>query len=378
MGQMAMSARLRVLGLTLLLAGACQGSGRPVPAGGGPSADGEGGPDADGVGGPSTDGGGTTPGGIEVLASVPYYSSCDPSDLVLSDDHVFAVGDENETIFAVPKSGGPKVKVGNGGDQGRITRLAIDSGYLYWAYEGTPGQGHDLHRVPVHDAREATVETRSFDMIRDDSLVAISGGVSWVGTITTSFDVQVPYGLYQLTSFDAAPQLLRQSAVGEGFGPLLADAEAFYFGDASGWVRVERTAPDGPVTVLAPATGSPAGLAVLDDQRVYWIDQAMVPDQALRTVPKLGGEVVVLASHLGMQPWQLAADDTHLYVAGPVPGGSDRGQVARVPKAGGAVEVLVDESPWPSAVAVDATHVYWTTASDGGSNTGQLKRMPKP
>jgi hypothetical protein len=115
-------------------------------------------------------------------------------------------------------------------------------------------------------------------------------------------------------------------------------------------------------------------LVVLDDERLYWVDAQVM----LKSVPKRGGEVTVLASRLGLGALQLAADDTHLYLAGQSGGGGERGQVARVPKAGGAVEVLVDESPVPTAVAVDGTHVYWTTSGQDGNNTGQLKRMPKP
>ena len=131
-------------------------------------------------------------------------------------------------------------------------------------------------------------------------------------------------------------------------------------------------------------------------------------EPALKRVPLGGGTVQTLYHSCTFDPYQLAADDTHVYFADwhddkikriPVAGGAptvvtsgsslilhrglaldsthvywgDHAGIRRLPKAGGAVQVLAADTQ-SVKLAVDGTHVYWSV---WGSGTGQVRRVAK-
>lgn len=69
---------------------------------------------------------------------------------------------------------------------------------------------------------------------------------------------------------------------------------------------------------------------------------------------------------------QLAIDATHVYwtAADDAALPTKLGRIMRVPKGGGAKEILADQQPGAYGVAIDAGFVYWTTST-------AIKRIPK-
>jgi hypothetical protein len=120
----------------------------------------------------------------------------------------------------------------------------------------------------------------------------------------------------------------------------------------------------------------------VDATHIYWISQGSRsdglapwrPDGRLARVPKGGGAVEVLAQGLA-GPYSLELDATHVYFT--IAGGTDPPPTAgfgirRVPKAGGAVEVVERERA-ATYLALDQDFVYFTETAE----TGGVRRVPK-
>ncbi len=136
---------------------------------------------------------------------------------------------------------------------------------------------------------------------------------------------------------------------------------------------------------------SSAGFAlanvVLDTNAVYWFDYNAAQGftgGALRSVPKSGGAVTVLASGLGGVN-AFAVDGTALYWT-EFNIGSGGGSVKKVSKSSGAVTVLATGFPmqengqpspfdvfFPGGIALDANFVYWSEGVGGSA----IRRVPK-
>jgi hypothetical protein len=119
-------------------------------------------------------------------------------------------------------------------------------------------------------------------------------------------------------------------------------------------------APDAaPVVLVAGDAVECYGIAV-DGTDVYWTG---AETGLIQKVSKLGGAPVTLATT--SNPRGLALDDAYVYWAAD-------GGIARVPKAGGAPEMLGAATGFPWFIAVDDTSAYWTTYTGG-----DLMRVPK-
>ena len=113
----------------------------------------------------------------------------------------------------------------------------------------------------------------------------------------------------------------------------------------------------GPPVLLA-TQGSGHGTVVLaDDAHVYW---GQFYGRVAR-VPKAGGAVEEVANLV--RTFALAQDDEYLYAADYDPEGAVH--VVRIPKAGGPPQALARTSRSADirGIAVDDEHVYWTDAS---------------
>ncbi|MEZ4220129.1 MAG: DUF5050 domain-containing protein [Polyangiaceae bacterium] len=156
-----------------------------------------------------------------------------------------------------------------------------------------------------------------------------------------------------------------------------------------------------PATLWTEAQATPTRLA-LDATHVYFVD---FNNGAVRSVPKLGGPAVLLAS--GKNATRVAVDGSYVYFTNgsqaeinrvPTLGGTTElvatlpqvatgltvdttyvyssetaatGRIHRIPEGGGVPTVLATSS-WPIDLAVNSTHVYWPSYE----NNGALRRVP--
>jgi hypothetical protein len=137
-----------------------------------------------------------------------------------------------------------------------------------------------------------------------------------------------------------------------------------------------------------PATAGFALLdIIIDEDTVYWFEYDATQGQtggSLKSFPKSGGAVTILASSLGGVN-AIATDGTDLYWT-EFDIGSGDGSVNKVPKGGGAVTILASGFPlaegggtslfdvyFPKGIALDASYVYWGEQV----GLGAIRRVPK-
>lgn len=122
--------------------------------------------------------------------------------------------------------------------------------------------------------------------------------------------------------------------------------------DPSAGRVVKKFVPEGVCDAIA-----------VDETNIFWsvryeLHRASLP----------GGSAIKTA-HVG-SPKHLALSGAAVYLARE--DSRDSWQIGRVPKTGGAVEVLLDQLPEVSSLAVDDTHVYWVSRSAGTLSRASL------
>jgi hypothetical protein len=105
---------------------------------------------------------------------------------------------------------------------------------------------------------------------------------------------------------------------------------------------------------------------------------ADVLDGAIARVPVAGGTVEVIAPRQFL-PNELAVDATHVYwtTRGVPPNYRDGSNVFRVPKAGGPIQQLAEFQENAEDIAVNDTHVFWVN-SGAYVRTGAIMKLAKP
>lgn len=120
------------------------------------------------------------------------------------------------------------------------------------------------------------------------------------------------------------------------------------------------TTPPPAGTILATGPRHPFDV-VVDETHVYWVTCEQFADlSTILRVPKSGGPYETLATY-PLRIYNIAIDDGHVYA--PIWGDDGiegTGELGRVPLAGGAMEILIDDISWPYLAAVDAAHVYFS------------------
>jgi hypothetical protein len=125
-------------------------------------------------------------------------------------------------------------------------------------------------------------------------------------------------------------------------------------------------------TKIVELTAYPDNIAV-DATHVYFTMQ-----HDISRVPRNGGAVQVLAM-VEVMPQRIALDGNNVYWIdwGTGNGGSNLdGSVMKVPLAGGTPVSLATMEPYPQELAVDASNVYWTNALGPGLAEGAVMKVP--
>jgi hypothetical protein len=136
----------------------------------------------------------------------------------------------------------------------------------------------------------------------------------------------------------------------------------------------------GSLTLLERCNFNPGGM-VADNDYVYFRDS----DNDLKRIPVDGGALVTLAADVNTC-CGLAQDETHLYWARRESGSNNNG-LFRILKTGGAVEQVAsipngDNTYFIRSLAVDATHIFWVEGRQGISaidqpGVGAVGKVPK-
>ena len=186
-----------------------------------------------------------------------------------------------------------------------------------------------------------------------------------------------------LARYGSAPEVVRAdlaganvSSLAKGYArSLVADADYAYFADWGTVQRVKRTG--GPTTVLLHAASACSALAI-DDAYVYvavaGTKDVGFRDGVIRRVPKAGGAIEVLAENQVANA--LFVDATHVYWTVAGDSSNPSGAVFRMPKKGGGAQLLVASQPTPCAVAATRDDFVWMTCGNDGALLQKKKPSP--
>ena len=168
-------------------------------------------------------------------------------------------------------------------------------------------------------------------------------------------------------------------ATGSNATSIAVDANSVYWTTGVGDV-LSVTLEGGPPTVLA--SGLPgAGSVAVDGTSVYWIAALLQGASAVMKLPVGGGTPVTLVAS-STEVAGIAVDATSVFWTDVFlvssPHQLSPGRVSRMPKDGGAQQILVDDLPLvPGAVAVDDTSVYWLGSAESPTSfSGVLQKAP--
>lgn len=163
-----------------------------------------------------------------------------------------------------------------------------------------------------------------------------------------------------------------------GYRSLAATATQLFYMTGDG-VLFYTPLASGPGTELERNQSAPGGIAV-DDTAVFWLAQTDTSNAVLRSRSFTAGASTTLATALD-HPNAVAIDATHAYVtAAGTPPAYTNGAIVRVPRAGGAAEIVAEGLLRPHEILVTDRFVIWTsrgTPNNGGFAGGAIFRLAK-
>ncbi len=155
---------------------------------------------------------------------------------------------------------------------------------------------------------------------------------------------------------------------------MLADDDHVYFRDADNAIKRMPASGGAPQVLIADTC---CGGLTMDNAHIYWGQWGEAgQDNSIRRIPKAGGSVEIVASFpdpANHNVHALAVDSTHVYWTEGKQGNEllnqpGAGSVKRVPKAGGPMQTLADDSAGidnAGGIAIDNAHAYWTERGSG-------------
>ncbi len=253
--------------------------------------------------------------------------------------HVYFVDRKAGSVQRVPKRGGSVESIATA--QPPLFQLAVDATHVYF----TAGTG--VSRVPKAGGSVDPLSAQGGDE------VALDDGAVYASTFTVD-------------DTGAAYRASRDGANAVVLAPNLRQCESIVpSGDTVfiGGAKVLRyTTTAGSVTTLANVY---ARRLAADQTAVYAIGYDGLD---VTRIDRASGATSVLATSPAMpRASDIAVDDTHVYWTTGVPSGF----VLRVPKVGGAVEIIASQIDLPWGIAVDDDAVYWST--QGGTIAKRAK-----
>jgi hypothetical protein len=284
-----------------------------------------------------------------VCASIPVAnpqgSSLNPWNgfLALGPTHVYFgyAGQNAGGVAMVAKDGTGAACIAC--DVGMPRELATDSTSVYWIDQGL----REVRKAPLDGSLVTTLWSGAVG-----SPVAVDGAhVYWHDTSA---------GVVMQADADGANPT--QLAAGQSsVGSLAVHAGALFFTTASEVVQLDLTGRS--LASLVAGQNNPRSVAA-DATHVYWATGPWGGAETVQRVARGGGAVEPLAS---AGAFALALDATHVYAAD-----NYGGQIWRVPKGGGPIEVLATGQPYPFDIAVDASAVYWSSETNAA-----VAKVPK-
>jgi hypothetical protein len=249
--------------------------------------------------------------------------------------------------------------------------LAIGGDQAYWI----EWNGPFLNAAPVDGSQTARVvaEVMVPNAQADfGDLVVDAQRAYWVTQET-------PHGVwYAPLNGNRAKAVAIASAQGSGLSKETAvypngvavDDTFLFFSDEEGHTIKRRTlatlATDMFADVLVTGEGAPQRLA-LDAKRIYWV----TGDGFVRSRLKDGPDTPATLASNQIGIWSIVVDDRYVYWTNYVMGGN----VSRVLKTGGNVEVIATGQKFPKGLAQDCGTVYWTNQNDW--HTGEVVKASK-
>jgi hypothetical protein len=213
-----------------------------------------------------------------------------------------------------------------------------------------------------------TASRFSLSLVLLASAVGCHGGNLDVGSANVAADAGPGEGGRPLPEGAIAQLEERVSAIA-------VDRTHVYLGGDGHVYSVPKTG--GAVTSLVhdePARSTPKTAVAVDDTHVYFsnIDWARVA-----RVPKGGGPAETVADHLGY-PHEMVMDATHVYISVEdsfLPGSPPGPAIVRAPKSGGPVELVAGGQPAIGAMALHRDDIYF--GGGYGVPDGDVRRVPK-
>jgi len=263
----------------------------------------------------------------EVLAFV-----LDPWALAVDATTVYVSSGQNGSVVTVPVEGGTvstlNVRTAN--------PVAVDQQKLYWS------DGTGVFACNKSDCAGSTVTVASENA---GDIVAAGGTVYW--SLAPSGVGSARIMKSDQTGETPGPAV--QIATGGRINRFAVDEQNVYWIDQAGETSaIMRASVDGgPATRLTQIDPAPALNIAAGATSVY----VTTSDGRLLEVPKAGGSSRVLLSNIGDSSSGLAADDANVYVAG-------GNGLVRMPAHGGPVTTLVSHLASPAGLALDDSSVY--------------------
>ena len=298
---------------------------------------------------------------------------------------VYWASEGSKGLYATAKSNGtPVLKVGS--DPFDATSIYVGASYVgatvYTIAEGV--RMYDPTSQAAYTGIQLDACNRALGLVADETGAVYYAHASQVpgtcGMATIDITKRTPSGggaFQQPWTFEAGGYRAGESEW------LALDANFLYFvgyrNTAAGIFRIGRGG--GASAMVAPGNFNSAPLAV-DATSIYTLLANDTAAAELVAYDKLTGVKTILATGErsfapsavanSARKAQLVIDATHVYWTAADDTGSPTalGRIMRIPKAGGAKEILADKQTGAYGVAIDATFVYWTTAT-------AIKRVPK-